>query len=503
MGLGKGQGPEHIEFAGDFNLGSIVIHNHEGSLSVDIKRLVVEFNIYESIFNSALTGSLVISDSTSLLSKLPIQGTEIITFLLNTPGSPAINCLSAAKAMHVYAVSDKQQTSDGAEIYTLHFASREFLRNIRTRVSQTYSGRMDQMVASIFGDKDYLDSRKKLSVQETSNQDKITIPNLHPFQAISLLQKRSLSTIDKSTNVGYHFYETPSGFHFRSWESMCVDKVGKPIPIKQSFEYMQMKHTDANAYGTKKTKITHEYQSVEDYRFINSSHDVAANQAAGTYANRVITHNLYNKSYKESNYHYHNSFKDTKHIDGNKVPVVSTPVDFDNKGISDYSESRVSVVPTTQYTHNEKTGAFGIDVEQDGITTASGVSQKNQVLGGTRLEMTIKGQSYLEAGDVVQFNLQTVENKFSSAGSFDPQYSGRYVITKIRHRVTASEYINVIELTKDSVAGAWPSKGLSRYPVKKVKAKTPDKGTVQSIGDGSHYSEMARKGGRGKHYHQS
>ena len=36
---------EHIEFAGDFKLDNIIIHNHENRLAVDIKRLVVEFNI--------------------------------------------------------------------------------------------------------------------------------------------------------------------------------------------------------------------------------------------------------------------------------------------------------------------------------------------------------------------------------------------------------------------------------------------------------------------------
>jgi len=482
---------EHIEFAGDFKLDNIIIHNHENRLAVDIKRLVVEFNIYESMFVNAMTGTLVISDSTNLISKLPIQGTEQLTFKLSTPGSRAIDCTDPGDAMHVYSVSDKQQSGDGQEVYTLHFASREFLRNIRTRVSQAYSGRIDQMVASIFGDEDYLDSRKELHVEKTRNQDKIVIPNMHPFQAINMLQKRALA--DDRNGVGYYFYETPTGFHFRSWESMCVDKNGNPREIKQSFEHMPLNMSDESAYNEKKDKVTHEYQSVESYRFINSSHDVAANQAAGTYAHRVITHNLYDKSYKVSDYNYHNYFNDTKHVDGNKVPVVSTPVDFDDKGISDYAESRVSVIPTTQFAHNEDTGSFGVDVEQDGITTAARVSQTNQVIGGTILEMTIKGQSYLEVGDVVQFNLQTVENKKISNGKFDPQFSGRYIITKIRHRVTQEEYLNVIELSKDSVANAYPSRRITRYPGNKG---TKDKGIVKDIGDGSHYSELAMKSRR-------
>ena len=468
---------EHIEFAGDFKLANIVIHNHEDTLAVDIKRLVVEFNIYESMFANALTGSLVIADSTNLISKLPVQGTERLTFKLRTPGSLDIDCTEeSGHPMHVYAVSNKQQASDGMETYTLHFASREFLRNIRTRVSQAYSGRMNEMVASILGDENYLDSKKTLNVQKTRNQDKIVIPNMHPFQAINMLQKRAMA--DDSESVGYFFYETPRGFHFRSWESMCVDSRGNPRVAKQSFEYMKLNMNDDSAYGKDKDRITHEYQSVEGYKFLNSSHDVAAMQAAGTYGHRVISHNLYDKSYKESDYHYHNYFNDTKHVDGNKVPVVNTPIDFDDKGISDYAEAKVSVMPTTRFAHNEDTGSFGVDVAQDGIIEASRLSQRNQVLAGTRLEMTIKGQSYLEVGDVVEFNLQTVENKKNSDGKFDPQYSGRYIITKMRHRVTTTDYVNVLELTKDSVATSYRTNRITKYPGKKARK---DKGIVQDI----------------------
>ena len=68
-------------------------------------------------------------------------------------------------------------------------------------------------------------------------------------------------------------------------------------------------------------------------------------------------------------------------------------------------------MPTTQYAYDEDTGNFGIDVEQDGITEAARVSQRNAVSAGTKLKLTIKGQSYLQVGDVIQFNILSVENK--------------------------------------------------------------------------------------------
>ena len=457
---------DNIQFAGDYRLDGIILHNHnnegidEFDEGIDIQKLVVEFNIFESINKNSITGSIVIADSINLIGKLPIQGTERLSFKLSTPGaheeSHIVDCsVRTGHPMHIYKLTNKQQANEGTQVYTLHFCSREFLRNLRTKVSETFEGTMDQMVTKILGDENYLDSRKTLFYQKTRNQNKITMPNIKPFKAIEMLCKKALA--DDSKSAGYHFYQTTKGFHFRSFESMCADSRGNPREIKQEFNYMPMNLNNEKVLGPRHLndkpvdKVIHDYTSVESYKFINNFHDVAMNQAVGTYGHRVITHNIFNKSYKISDYHYHNYFADTKHTDGPNPAIVDTPVDYDDKSVSDYPEARVSVMPTTQYTHGEDTGSFGQDVEQDGITEAARVSQKNSVSAGTNLKLTVKGQSYLEPGDVIKFNILSVENKVNSDGALDPQYAGRYIISKIRHRVTNDEYIQVLECSKDSV----------------------------------------------------
>jgi len=459
---------DDIKFAGDYNLPSIHIHSHSNTgftneeEGVNIQSLVAEMNIFEGINKNSVTGTLVILDSINLIGNLPIQGTERLSFKLSTPGAHEfghiIDCSEeTGHPMHVYKLTDKKQLNEGTCSYVLHFCSREFLRNLRTKVSEAFTGTIDQMVTKILADKDYLDSKRTLFYQKTGNQDKITVPNLRPFKAIEMLAKRALADQTESSSAGYHFYQTTKGFHFRSFESMSVDSRGIPREVKQEFNYMPM-NTDSEITGVVPTKngkpvdkILHDLTSVSDYRFINNFHDVAMNQAVGTYAHRVITHNLFNKSYKVSDYHYHNRFNQIKHTDGPNPAIVDTPVDFDDKGVSDYPESRVTVMATTQYAHDEDTGAFGIDVEQDGITEAARVSQANVVSAGTKLKMTIKGQSYLQVGDVIQFNILSVENKVNSEGRKDPHYSGRYIIENMRHRVTTREYLQVIECAKDSV----------------------------------------------------
>ena len=454
-----------IEFAGDFDLPSIVLHNHKNKgrpvdgnkTGVDIKQMVQEFNIYENMYNGAMTGSLVISDAVNLIGNLPIQGTERLTFKLTTPGQDPIDCTDeTGNPMYIYKLTDKQQHNDGMQIYVLHFCSREFLRNLRTKVSQAYSGTYDEMVNAIMYDKDLLDTRKKVFFQKTRNQDKVVVPNRRPFSAISMMCKRALA--ENSKSAGYYFWETTKGFHFRSWESLCVQATGRKRKSVATFRYMPMNITDDDV----DEKILHDFTSVEEYKFVNNFHDVAANTALGTYAHRVITHNIYDKSYRHDDYHYHDSYRLTKHTEPH-VPIVDTPVDYDNNGISDYPESRVTVMPTTQFAHGEDTGAYGIETEQDGKTEGLRESLVNQTIAGTKLVMTVKGQSNLQTGDVINFNLLSVENRTNSAGAPDPQYSGRYIITKIRHRVTADDYKMILECSKDSVAKSYSRSYSERF----------------------------------------
>jgi len=87
--------PDTIDFAGDYNLNGIILQNHAGTGGnfegaeggVNIQSMVQELNIYEGINQSAIYGTLVIVDSTNLITNLPIQGTERLFFKLSTPGA--------------------------------------------------------------------------------------------------------------------------------------------------------------------------------------------------------------------------------------------------------------------------------------------------------------------------------------------------------------------------------------------------------------------------------
>ena len=63
------------DFAGDYVLKEVLITNHAGK-KVNVKNIMTELNIYESIFKSAVTGSLVLTDATNQIARMQLQGLE-------------------------------------------------------------------------------------------------------------------------------------------------------------------------------------------------------------------------------------------------------------------------------------------------------------------------------------------------------------------------------------------------------------------------------------------
>ena len=92
----------------------------------------------------------------------------------------------------------------------------------------------------------------------------------------------------------------------------------------------------------------------------------------------------------------------------------------------------------------------------------------------------MSGHSYLQAGDVIFFEVPPVEverrRDINTGYSFDEHHSGRYLVTKLRHRVAGGEYKMILECIKDSVYTQHASKGA-------YTGKTPPLGELINLYD--------------------
>ena len=472
----------NLDFPGDYNLRKIEIITAAGEKLPLRMGSIAELNIYEDIESNALTGSAFIIDSNNIISNLPFQGLERLSFHLSTPGAgndniSSVNAsLESGHPFYIYSLTDRKVITENAMSYTIHFGSRELMRNTRTRVSQAYEGDIHLSAAAILRDKNGLNSSKRFVYEPTRNQDKFVMPNVRPFDAINILANKALSKNAKG--AGYYFYETTKGFYFRSYESMLSLQGTYPRDEVLTLKYEPKTLPRRGTRGGNTRKFDNQH-NIDSYEFIQHF-DTLTQQAMGTYASRVITHNKYDKSYNIEDYSYHDNYFQFFHTDkigtmkNETFPVSNSPVDHDpkergsgDKTVSDYPNSHVVLQGSTRFLHNENTGIFGTDPQSEGLTEAIRISQENQVNNSSILKIVMPGHSYLQAGDVVYFELPSHERNKENRGGygFDEHHSGRYLIKKLRHRVIQDTYQLVLECIKDSV----------RTPLDGTEGRFPDK----------------------------
>ena len=480
---------QDLNRVGDFNISTVGIINHLGDYyPIPFGGVISELNIYEDIEHNAITGTLHIVDSFNIIANAELHGNERLVFKLTTPGRPghikdSVDAsVETGYPFHIFAIKNRKQISETTVTYQLQFCSHEMMRNTRIRINKAFTGNLGEMAADILKDKDGLNTKKPVFFEPSRNSDTVVIPNLRPFDALNLLSRKALS--GNAKGAGYFFYETAKGFHFRSYENMLgylSTESREPVRIFKYFPNALAGDLSSRRHGVH----TH---AVESYSF-SRNFNTLTNQSLGTYANQVITYNVYDKAYNITNYNYHREYGQMLHTDKlteekrtyHNFPMPDSPVDHDpkeqrnsgDKTVSDYPESRVILQPSTRYLHNDNNGAFGTDPDVDGEIEGIKISQMNQINNSAVLKLVVAGTSELQAGEIIQFDYPRMEPNKGRIGdyAYDPKYSGRYMIKRLRHRLIRGNYRMVLECIKDGVQEAFTSMKNEDYPIEQSKER--------------------------------
>jgi len=212
----------------------IILYNYQGKQFTIDASSMVNFNIYETLFDdNVIKGDITILDSRGFEEVVPIIGQEEIYFKFNNTKLPDT---FYEKTFVVYKMSNRL-FKDRKQIYQLHFVSREFILNLKYRISKSYKSKIaSEIVYDIW--ENYiqknvdLDQRKPLLFERVGNADAtffkrdFIFPYIRPFQAINMVANKSVSS-SFSENGGnsnrpnpnygsFVFFENKTGFFFKS-----------------------------------------------------------------------------------------------------------------------------------------------------------------------------------------------------------------------------------------------------------------------------------------------
>ena len=439
--------PTKVDRPGAFELSDIILISYrsfDGSGTpnrLSIRSLVQEFSIYESLDGKFLSGDMTLLDGTNAIHTLPITGFERVEFFFRTPGTDKGFDFSVKSGhpMFVYSLKNRSGVNPRSQIYTLKFISIEAIRNHQTRVSQAFTGQIDQMVTDICYN--YLKTKKDLVVEDTKSNHKFVIPRLKPTKAIEQIRKNARSK--HFENSGFLFFENGDGFNFKSYEGLFCKKDGSPRPVKAHYSPKIKNIGEDPVYAL---------QSVEDFTILQQF-DTLNNTANGVYASRLITHDLYNKTFNEIDFDYNKEYLKQNHLeqDANGEKRADNGIlpyfNYDNgETFGNKNEGSIYYQSETAKVHNTHELPQSKDILQKRISQHLSV---NSLI----IEITAPGTTELRVGDIVNFTLPKYAPHHANDPLDNDKYlSGRYLISAARHHVSTlnKRHTLALELIKDS-----------------------------------------------------
>ena len=451
-------GTQYIRNPTDFNLKQLTLITSVGGGAIDLTTFIIELNLYEDIFSSTISGEVVLQDSLGLISTHLLNGTEFIQVQLQktTKDSAYIS-----RNYRVYKISKRViSDSNQYEIYVLNFCSEEFLLSEQYRISKSMKGMLISDIITnvlniyVLGNL----GNKPLYIDATKGVYDFVLPNKKLFETINWLSTYAQPA--EGTGADMLFYENSQGYHFHSLQKLYQN------PVYQTYKF------DPKNLLEKPGQIAIQQQltNASDFEMLDFFDTLGA-VSNGTFGNKVITIDPLTRkvnmglfdygnysgkklnSYKLTN-NYQNRFgkkmSDTPHetligLEMGTLRMATTNIEEKkNKYISQKPDSVANDIMIEKYLPNR----------------VAQLALANYM----RIKITVPGDPLLLAGSVVTFNTFRI-NPDSNNRSLDPLYSGKYLVTAVRHIVKGNGYITVLELAKDSVAASYSTNNsnLSKY----------------------------------------
>lgn len=430
-----------LQSPGDVDIQELFLVTAKGNY-INLDSYLMEFNIYEDLFSNTLSGDIAISDSRNLIKELPIMGDEFIVIKFKTPDYPSE--LSISKTFRVVSITDRKTFPS---IYILKFVSIETIIDSLSPIYKSFDGTISDVVDNIFNEflrtnrtyvrqgNNALASNEKTSLiilNETSNKVKFVSPGWGPIKCINWLCSKAMPNDGKACN--FLFWETNKFFYFGS-----IEKIFQLGQTNDALTIGRYSYSPPGVFKT--TDVNRKMFVIEDLEILNSS-DALESYNLGHYASRVLSLDLINKSYDEIEYDHVKEYKNYTHVSGKEaVPLYSQP--FRNPLKRTIVQTRHPELFTgVKENANEK------------FPYIFGNRNSNLFeLNNFRMKITIPGRTDISVGSLIDIIFPDVSprDETDSVAHIDKMYSGKYIITGLRHKINPVRHYMILEIVKDGL----------------------------------------------------
>ena len=419
-----------IQYAGEYEIEEIKLFSSSGNI-IPLDGLMMQLTLFENIFSPTMSGQITLLDTNSIVLNLPIIGQEYLSFKIKTASLGIVGTDIIDYTENIFSVYkiDKRIMADSAEAIVLHFTSPEMMRNNRTRVSKSYTNSIDKIVIDVLQNERYLNSKKDLFIEGTVGVRKMIAPNNQPFTFIQKLASESISL--EHSSPYFMFYENKDGIHFRSLESLY----DQPIIAK----YNTGDFVNQGDGGTVVRNVLEEYSRPLSHQIVQSN-DMLSNVKGGLLGSNLITYDIYKKSYNKKSFRYFQNFRDYGRISDNPIYNTNVIDEFGNT-VDNFTDANIHLHPTSKVEENDAqyftdvaTSPYSPNRIENGLLHRQ--AKLLELKKGVSLIVEVHGLTNIAIGQTINFEMQVVGETHGKSKA-DPYYSGKYLITTLRHNFSA------------------------------------------------------------------
>ena len=436
----------------------ITIESDQG-VTIDLRLGVVSFQYFEDLFSPTITAKMVVistsgvvsDDKTkkieSLYNGLPIRGGERVAIKIkgNTKINKGLRFDTPETYLYVSKISNVIR--DGQkEIFVLHLVSREAITNEITHVNRKFEpySLIDTHVKDILkNDLKVKTIRYAGNIDPASNKYGFLGNLKSPFQLLVwLASKATPQTQSTSGFTGYFFYQTQSGFNFRSADSLIKDGLdGRTARtnFKATREYTHKQFTDyINESGD---------FNILSYS-IQRNNDLIRKLIIGQYSNFTASFNPLNGRFSKVEEGSFNLKEILNQPKGKKistlgdVPEVPTLLSDDGVGLGELPSRIMSVVKDVGTLSKEASKSDSPGVSQ----TQKEALVRYNLLFQQVVKIIIPLNTNLQAGEVVKLNFLGAPE----GSTYDRKQSGYYLIKELCHAFDTEQSVTSMTVIRDT-----------------------------------------------------
>ena len=434
------------QYAGDFEVTELRMTLSDGNavLNMDKDFILVEINIFESLFSHSITGSIIVADTREIISKGAFMGQETLTLKIQTPSpdfrknvypddetTKLIDFTDAPLKIHKIPV--RSSISSGTQLYELQFISDHAFVNATKRVSKSYvqnKSNIGEMVKDLLLNELKVPSKLLQNpngvsnIEETLGSRSLLVQNANPLAFITRLTKEAISK--KNNSSEYVFYANKNGIHFKTLQSL-FDR--EPRGLFHSGDVgFDVRDTD---FDNDSGKIVQNFRRILNFELLQE-HDLLLNTHGGMIGGKVVEHNLYRKKLETKTFDYFDDkdYNKRQRVNNervyNKDAVGASSDEITNTNISVISNSK-NKTEQDMWFELKKTPS------QRKLTILRRQSKFLELSKGISIKMETHGYTALTVGDMVFVNLQSIGGDDSDP-AVNKLFSGEYLVKTLRHK---------------------------------------------------------------------